>query len=236
MRNYLSFGGGVNSVAMMLLLLDEGVKFEAVYVWMPDWPETHEYLMMLEERGYPITVITGGETVKGIKEGNLYEYAWLQRMMPYRHPRWCTVKFKIKPLMKYQKPPAFVNLGISMDESHRAKMSSINGIENRFPLIEREIDRNGCIEIIRSHGLPIPIKSGCYICPFQRKSQLKELRFKHPDLFCKLSELEKRNNTYRLSTGKKPVYFKGKSVIDVINEPDAFLFEELSYPPCQCGL
>lgn len=37
MKNYLSFGGGVNSVAMMLLLLDEGVEFEAVYVWMPDW-------------------------------------------------------------------------------------------------------------------------------------------------------------------------------------------------------
>ena len=56
MRNYLSFGGGVNSVAMMLLLLDEGVEFgpgkdaEALYVWMPDWPETHEYLMMLEEK------------------------------------------------------------------------------------------------------------------------------------------------------------------------------------------
>jgi tRNA U34 2-thiouridine synthase MnmA/TrmU len=32
MRNYLSFGGGVNSVAMMLLLLDEGIEFEAVYV------------------------------------------------------------------------------------------------------------------------------------------------------------------------------------------------------------
>ena len=32
MRNYLSFGGGVNSTAMLLLLLDEGWEFEAVYV------------------------------------------------------------------------------------------------------------------------------------------------------------------------------------------------------------
>jgi hypothetical protein len=236
MKNYLSFGGGVNSVAMMLLLMDEGVEFEAVYAWMPDWPETHEYLMMLEEKGYPITVITGGEPVRGIKEGNLYEYAWLQHMMPQRNPRWCTAKFKVGTLIKYQKPPAFVNIGISMDESHRAKMSRSDGLENRFPLIERGIDRDGCIEIIKSHGLPVPIKSGCYICPFQRVSQFKQLRRKHPELFCKLVDLERRNVAWRAAKGKPPYYNMKKPIDKVVNEPDSYLFDDMAYPPCQCGL
>ena len=236
MRNYLSFGGGVNSVAMMLLLLDEGVEFEAVYVWMPDWPETHDYLMMLEEKGYPITVITGGETVRGVKEGNLYEYAWSQRMVPQRKPRWCTARFKVETMLKYYQTPSFVNIGIGLDEAHRAKMSSTSGMEHRFPLIEREVDRKGCIEIIKHHGLPVPIKSGCYICPFQRKSQFRQLRRLHPDLFCKLVNLEKRNNENRILKGNEPYYNMGKPISLVVNEPDAFLFKELSYPPCQCGL
>jgi len=236
MKNYLSFGGGVNSVAMMLLLLDEGVKFEAVYVWMPDWPETHEYLMMLEEKGYPITVILPMLTMRNQRISNLYDYAWGYRMFPMRKPRWCTSRFKLDTFYNYAKTPCFVMLGIDVGESHRATLSSINGVENRYPLIEREIDRNGCIEIIKSHGLPIPIKSGCIICPYQGVAQLKELRRRHPDLFCKVVELENRNNQYRISKGKKPCYALKKPISKIVNEPDAYLFEELSYPPCNCGL
>lgn len=52
MKNYLSFGGGVNSVAMYLIMLDDGMipgdstnGFEAVYVdHGGDWPETLEYV------------------------------------------------------------------------------------------------------------------------------------------------------------------------------------------------
>jgi hypothetical protein len=236
MRNYLSFGGGVNSVAMMLVLLDEGVEFEAVYVWMPDWPETHEYLMMLEEKGYPITVLTPAETVKGIKVGNLYEYSWLQRMFPQRNPRWCTAIFKVGTLLKYQKPPAFVMLGIDNSETHRAKLSRNDGLENRFPLIERGIDRDGCIEIIKAHNLPIPIKSGCYICPFQRVSQFKQLRRNHPELFCKVVDLERRNNASRAAKGLAPYYTMKKPIDKIVNEPDTYLFDDMAYPPCHCGL
>lgn len=233
MKNYLSFGGGVNSVAMMLLLLDEGVEFEAVYVWMPDWPETHEYLLMLEEKGYPITVIFPSETFKNEKISNLYEYAWKLKMFPRRFPRWCTTKFKIKPLHKYFQKPCFVLLGIDAGESHRARLASDKGMENRYPLIERGITRADCVEIIKAHGLPIPQKSGCFICPFQRVAQVKEMRRKHPDMFCRLVALEERNNT-RLRKGN--YYSMGKPIQQIINEPDAYLFDDMAYPPCQCGL
>lgn len=236
MKNYLSFGGGVNSVAMMLLLLDEGVEFEAVYVWMPDWPETHEYLMMLESKGYPVKVIMASQTCKGTKTGNLYEYCWLNRMFPSRQIRWCTAKFKVGTLHKYFEKPCFVMIGIGAEESHRAKLSSFDGMEHRFPLIEREIDRDSCIEIIKAHGLPIPIKSGCYICPFQKPMQFKHLRRQHPELFCKLVDLEKRNNENRIAKGKQPYYSRDKSFQELVNEPDAYLFDDMAYPPCQCGL
>lgn len=224
MKNYLSFGGGVNSVAMMLLLLDEGVEFEAVYVWMPDWPETHEYLLMLEEKGYSITVIF--PEVRH-KFSNLIDFCETQKIIPFRQRRWCTSDFKVATLQNYFQKPCFVLLGIDAGEAHRATISSHQGTENRYPLIERDIDRDGCIEIIKAHGLPIPAKSGCWICPFQRISEFKKLRREHPDLFCKAVDLEKNSGRLLVKT---------KNLTQIINEPDAYLFEELSYPPCQCGL
>jgi hypothetical protein len=104
---------------------------------------------------------------------------------------WCTHKFKIKPLMQYFKPPAYSMLGIDAGEAHRAKIVSEKGIENRYPLVEAGISRDGCKEIIRAHGLPVPQKSGCFICPYQRQGQWKRLRAKHPDLFCRAEQLEK---------------------------------------------
>ena len=233
MRNYLSFGGGVNSVALYLLLMEQGVEFEAVYVWMPDWPETHEYLMMMEYKGYPVTVIFPARKSYGGICCNLYEYAWDHKMFPQRHPRWCTTEFKVKPLHDYFQKPCFVMLGIDAGESHRAKIGSAQGIENRWPLIEHEIDRKGCVEIIKRHGLPVPMKSGCFICPFQRVSQVKELRRRHPDLFCKLVALEERNIN---ELKKGPYYSMGKPFRDIVNEKDSFLFDDMAYPPCECGL
>ncbi|RLC23031.1 MAG: hypothetical protein DRH93_08360 [Deltaproteobacteria bacterium] len=61
MKNYLSFGGGVNSVAMMLLLLDQKAEFEAIFVdHETDWPETYEYFDMfqkwLKDHGLPVPI------------------------------------------------------------------------------------------------------------------------------------------------------------------------------------
>jgi 3'-phosphoadenosine 5'-phosphosulfate sulfotransferase (PAPS reductase)/FAD synthetase len=52
-RRYLSFGGGVNSTALLLLMADEGMEFETVFVnHGGDYPETYAYVELLRERGY----------------------------------------------------------------------------------------------------------------------------------------------------------------------------------------
>lgn len=230
MKNYLSYGGGVNSTAMLLLLHDEGWEFESIYVDHGcDWPETREYVKMLAEK-YPITILETPET--------LYDYAWKYEMVPYMKTRWCTKLFKIKLIEEYTEKPCFQLIGFSVDEIHRAKLSSINGVENRWPLLEYEIDREGCKQIILDHGLPVPIKSTCFFCPMQRIKQWKDLRRKHPDLFCKVEQLEKRNQEYSIRKGKKPfyIYSNKKPLRDVVKEKQDSLFEEMQYPPCNCGL
>lgn len=204
----------MNSVAMMLMLLDQKDDFEAIFVdHGTDWPETYEYFDMfqgwLKDRGHrQITVLRPTETAYGEAFQNLYDYAFAYSMVPRRRPRWCTAKFKLKPIVTYVEKPCFMMIGIDSGEINRAEISYEDGIENRWPLIENEINRAGCEEIIKAHGLPIPMKSGCYICPFQKKSQWISLRKNHPCLFKKAVELENKNNKYRALKNKKPTSLK----------------------------
>jgi len=240
MKKYLSFGGGVNSVSMMLMLLDQGDEFEAIFVdHGTDWPETYEYFEMfqgwLKDHGHNLITVLK-PNVEGI--ANLYNFYWEKQWVPSFMARICTDKFKIRPIHKHVEKPCFMLLGIDFGEIKRAKISTNKGIENRYPLIEHEIDRDGCKKIIADHGLPVPMKSGCYICPFQRIGQWIELRKIHPELFCKAEQLEIRNMDYRRSIGKKAFTLNnsGKKLKSVIQEDQMHLFEQDNYPPCQCGL
>ena len=238
MKNYLSFGGGVNSVAMMLYCLDESWEFEAVFVDTGcEMPETYNYLKMFTKK-YPVTVLDARKNFRNTPTAGLYEYCFYRKMVPSPMRRWCTAAFKVEPLMEYYNKPCFQLIGIDFGESHRAKISSENGVENRYPLIEMGIDRDGCKRIIKKHGLPIPMKSGCYICPYRNVTQWKELRNDHPELFCKAEQLEKRNIEYRKSKGKRPMYLSPRkaSLRAIVDEDQYKLFKRDEYPPCNCML
>ena len=208
MIQYLSFGGGVNSVAMLLYCLDKGWDFESVFVdHGTDWPETYEYLETFQsylfKNGHkPITILRPIVS----KQQGLYNYCWHYKMVPSFTFRWCTDKFKVRPSMKYYKKPCKSMIGFDAGEAKRARPSIAKGVENRFPLIEAGMNREDCKKYIEKHGLPVPAKSGCFICPYQKVSKWIELESKHPDLFQKAVELEKRNMEYRKSVGKPILY------------------------------
>ena len=236
MKNYLSFGGGVNSVALYLLLKDMAVNFEALYVdHGADWPETIKYIELFS-KVYPLTILK--PNVQGFDK--LYEYYLDKKKVPSIVKRDCTDKFKLRPIYKYIEKPCFMFLGIDSGEQHRARLNSKKGVENRYPLIEEGINRESCKQIIRDHGLPIPIKSGCFTCMFQRPNQWRLLRKLHPDLFCKAEKLEKAAIDDRINRGKKAFTLcnNGRKIRDYINENQLFLpgLENNKYPPCQCGL
>ena len=265
MKKYVSMGMGVNSVAMMLVLLDQKEDFEAIFVdHGTDWPETYEYLEMFQ--GWLIK--NGHKSITVLKPDvemhkNLYEYYWEFKMVPSFMVRICSDKFKVRVINKYVEKPCFMLIGFDTDEEHRAKISITKSIENRFPLLENEISRSGCKQIITDHGLPVPMKSGCYICPYQKKQQWVELRQKHPELFCKATGIEKRNMDERvrlnhefkilalkyahaipaimvlsLLEGRKVFTLSAskKTIPAMIEESQQNLFEQDDYPPCQCGL
>ena len=112
MKNYLSFGGGVNSVAAYFV-----GNYDEIIFCDPgnEYPETYEFIDKFIGK-YPLKVIYP-------KEISLYDYSWKYKMVPSTWPRWCTVRFKIKPFADYVERPSFKNLAFATDEAHRAKIS-----------------------------------------------------------------------------------------------------------------
>ena len=238
MRNYLSFGAGVNSVALYLLMVEQGIEFEAVFSDTGcEWPETYHYLAMFQWwiKANGLRSVT---VLKPDVEGShsLIEHCEKKEVIPSRMFNWCSEKFKRRQLKKYMEKPAFVHIGFALDEAHRAKITSQGSFENRYLLIENEITRNGCIERIVKAGLPIPRKSGCYICFNQSPNQWKELRKQHPELYCRARNLERKVCENRVLQGKSKIYFSKGPLAEVVGERQIVIFAEDEYPPCLCGL
>lgn len=245
MRHYLSFGGGVNSVALYLLMQELGMEFEALFVnHGGDWPETYEYVDYFVATGRPITVLHPDVgTIEGDRFDNIVDYYRHRKLVPSRRQRACTDRFKVVTLNRYQKTPCTVHIGYAADEAHRAKIHSDKGRDFRWLLIEHDISRRGCIDMIKKSGLKVPRKSGCFMCPYQGRREYIELRRTHPDLFCIARTLEETQNSRITADGKpwKPYYLCGKPLGDVVTLEDERQLtlpgkEEQIYPPCECGL
>lgn len=192
MKKYLSFGGGVNSTALLIYLEAEGEDFEIVFVNHGGcWPETYDYVAYLRDEGYEITEII--PTASGCH--TILEYCYLRHIVPGVKRRFCTDHFLLRPMWRYVDKPCVMYIGISEDEKQRARESGKKLIQNKYPLIDAEITREGCLEIIKSAGLKIPTRSSCYFCPFMDKGTARRLYRDHPDLFQEVVKLEKECNS-----------------------------------------
>lgn len=193
MKVLLNYGGGVNSTALLLQMhAQECWNRHEIHVVFSDtgceWPETMEYIEdyakpFCDAVGWPFVVVES-------KLGSLYDYCVKVKILPSRRYKWCSDKFKHRPLARYAKEfqPDIKVIGIDGGEDHRAKS---NDPKVRFPLVEAGIDRDGCIRLIKKAGFPVPMKSGCYFCPMQRKDAWYWLREKHPGLFEKAVKVER---------------------------------------------
>ena len=224
MKAYLSFGAGVNSTALMVLLRDRGIEFEAIFADTGcEWPETYAHILWLEEHGWPITVVRGDDPRRG---SDLAKYCQRYAIMPSRWLRWCTQQYKVEPLHKHVERPALMYLGIDAGEVSRAKPAREDWLTHEFPLVDEGINRGGCMKIIRKAGIPMPRKSGCFICPFQRVGQWRELRDRHPDLYAVALSIEIGCNARLEQAGKARAYLSSaaKPLASVVQEGQQDIF------------
>jgi hypothetical protein len=118
--------------------------------------------------------------------------------------RQCTREFKIEPLEKIQRKllgyqprqriPAGsceVWIGISTDEVVRAGAAFTSWTVNRYPLLEKRMSRQDCVQWLVQHGFPVPPKSACIFCPYKSNAEWRWLRDNDPEAWAVAVELDR---------------------------------------------
>ena len=231
MKKILSYGGGVNSTAIIALALLGEVEMPDYIVFSDtgaEWPHTYKYIDYLESLGIRIICLTGGT-----KEATLIEWCRLKNFIPSRMNRWCSDYWKITPLRKFGlglNEEYKMIIGIDAGEPHRANKKRYK--QNMFPLVEMGVDREGCKKIIKDAGLGIPQKSGCYICPYQRKRQWVELKKNHPELWEIAVDLENNSMFHKNNFTYKGIPIE-KYVSD-LDKQESLDFGDVLDQKCEC--
>lgn len=190
----INYGGGVNSTAILAMLCaGKFPDYEEPLIAFADTgaerPKTYEYLQyikpIVQEYGYEIRIVQSSE-------GSLLDYCKEKAILPMRHLRWCTDRWKRKPLDDLRDGREYnIVIGIDAGEAHRANRW-LNDPFARFPLIQKRMDRVDCIDTIKDMGWHVPVKSGCWFCPYEHMDAFKELKQDYPELFDSLCEMEQK--------------------------------------------
>lgn len=198
---WLSYGGGVNSTALAVLLCQgELKKYEPWRLVFADTrdekPETYDFIYgafvpYLRRFGKVLEVVADREGV--------FDRWWRLGVVGSRTLRSCTDHAKITPISWHirahsRKARAIQMIGIDAGESHRARPARAGDpFDKLYPLVDLGIDRAGCEKIISAAGLQVPPKSGCWHCPFMRVGEIVQLALKDPCKFDRIVALEDRS-------------------------------------------
>ena len=210
-NHVVSFSGGKDSTAMLLVMLERGEPIHSVVFFDTGWefPQMYEHIDKVEDyTGIKIVKLRPKRPFKywllerpivgrqGKNKGRLYRIGsgWPSPMR-----RWCT-REKVNALRQYQAkvPEAVDCIGIALDEAHRTAKRSLSKSGKRFPLIEWGITEKEALQYCYRHGFSwgglykIFNRVSCFCCPLQRMAELRKLRSYFPDLWAKMLEWDKQ--------------------------------------------
>ena len=183
----LSLGAGVQSTTLLLMAEHEGWAPDAAVFADTGWEPkaVYAHLDWLERvSSVPIHRTSGGDIRADMVEGRFPKAPLFVRRSDGKRTmlgRQCTREYKVYPVRRWlqanrEKRPVELWLGISIDEAARMRDSGRQYITHRYPLIERMLSRQDCLNWMRSHGYPQPPKSACVGCPYRKDSQWLDIR------------------------------------------------------------
>ena len=214
--HWLRYGGGRNSTALAILLCEGKLpQYEPFRITFSDTHdeklETYAYIWdhfqpFVERHGRTLEVLQP-------KEGVLERFERLS-VTGSRLIRACTDEGKVQPQRRYEKKAGYdVNihlLGIHADEPNRSKFA-----DAERPLVDLGINQKACEQIIRDAGLPVPVKSGCWHCPFMRVGEVIDLAANDPCRFQRIIDLEAASTEkHPPEPGKKRTHWGDKTAIE----------------------
>jgi len=202
MLNIVSFSGGKDSTAMLLRMLELGLKVDKVlfadttleFPEMYGWIDKIESIIPLQiERTRPKHSWDDwfyGKFIRGQFKDRI-------RGFPYvTQPCWWQRDGKVKPLKQAQGKGNKIFIGIAKDEEERSKKKVYQKGIYKFPLIDWGWTEDDCIRYLQSKGLNHPLltkfkRTGCWLCPQQSRKSLESLYLYYPDLWKRLKKYER---------------------------------------------
>jgi 3'-phosphoadenosine 5'-phosphosulfate sulfotransferase (PAPS reductase)/FAD synthetase len=238
-RHICGISGGKDSSALALYLRRTRPELDVEYFFCDtgaELPETYEYLTKLEAAlGQPIARLNADR-------GFDHWFEVFRGALPSPQMRWCTKNMKIKPIEDWiGDDPAVSYVAIRADESNRkGYVSTKPNISAVFPFIEEGVDHDGVMRILDDAGIGLPsyyewrTRSGCYFCFYQRKAEWVGLAERHPDLFERAKQIERKVLTeaglagdasydeYAM-TGRQYTWSQGETLDDLLARRDEIL-------------
>ena len=87
-------------------------------------------------------------------------------------------------------------MGFDAGESHRIKPATEDYVTNLYPLVDFGIDRDGCVDIIRKAGLPVPPKAAARSVRSTAWLDGRSCTANYPDLFQEAIDLEENSKHF----------------------------------------
>lgn len=245
----VSFGGGVNSAAMLVGMKQRNMRPDAILFADTggEKPHTYDFIAslqpVLEKWEFPpITTVSYGDNYR---YKTLYDNCIGEKMLPslaYGYKS-CSQKWKRSPQERWAKSwqPAIdwwasggkikKAIGYDLSETHRAKIPNDAQYEYWYPLVEWKWDRKDCDAAIKSYGLTNPGKSSCFFCPASKKKEILDLQKNYPNLLQQALDMEKNAvTTHVVGLGRN---WSWTAFINQENHQGK-LFPELNDMPCDC--
>jgi hypothetical protein len=197
----LSLGAGVQSTTLLLMMLhDEIPRADHVVFadtgWEPKKVYDHlDYLRgLMDDAGMPFHMVSEGNLredflTSGRRYASMPLYVADEVGKKGMVRRQCTTEYKLKPLMVKQRELAGLAkgqrckehrittvIGISYDEVQRMKDPKFSWIEHEYPLVDRRMSRQDCLDWCEEHGYALPPRSACVGCPFKATSEWRALK------------------------------------------------------------
>jgi 3'-phosphoadenosine 5'-phosphosulfate sulfotransferase (PAPS reductase)/FAD synthetase len=221
MKRYLSWSGGKDSTASIILCYENGIEIDGIIFSevmfdhsrniSGENPEHIDFIYnkaipkIEKEFGYKVVILRAEQdyvtlfnrVIKNSKKNNGKIWGFPLGGMCY-----CNNYLKVGNMKKWKKKisePYEDIVGIAFDEKQRFLRLKENHPNSRSVLYDYQINENDTYEICRKYDLLSPIyeyrsRGGCWFCPNQSIEQFAYLRKNHPELYRELEILSKTPN------------------------------------------
>jgi len=203
MKHIISFSGGKDSTAMLLLMIEKGMQIDRIICvdTTKEFPAMYRHIQKVQEYIMPLEIeivkidfdYWFGEHIKTRgKHFGKTGYGWAD----FKN-RWCTA-LKRDAYNNIAKEKHFRYLGIAFDERNRIDKNK--KIENiRHPLVDWQITEKQALEYCYSKGFNWEglyekfNRVSCWCCPLQPLPAVRTLYNDFPELWQELKEMDKKS-------------------------------------------